>query len=114
MLPDLHDSPFYIPRTCQHFNFVDFIALNVLICVRIERGKKSWNNWVVIGVSDASFWIRLSHYTNKRMLANQDTFDQLVVTHAWERRIFGIVFGAKIFKAHTVSHLLFIKSSQIQ
>ena len=82
LLPDLHDSPLYSPRTCQHFNFVDFIALNVLIRVRIERGQKSWENWVVIGVSDACFRIRLSHCANKGMLPDQDTFDQLVVTHA--------------------------------
>ena len=35
LLPDFHNCPFYSPSICEHFDFVDFISLNVEISLWI-------------------------------------------------------------------------------
>ncbi|MFN7881242.1 MAG: hypothetical protein ACK5NI_02065, partial [bacterium] len=35
LMPDLHDCPFHSPSVSEHFDFVDFIALNVEISLQI-------------------------------------------------------------------------------
>jgi len=74
---------------------------------------------MVIAVSYATFWVRLSHSTNKRMLADHYTLDQLIIIHSnfvanctilWKSWIFAIIFTTKLFKIIAIFDFFFIKS----
>ena len=62
-----------------------------------------------VGVSDASFWVRLSHLAYQRMLVHHYTLDKLLKIVHREQRIFSVVLVAKVFEVETTLHFLFIE-----
>ena len=64
---------------------------------------------MVIGASDASFWICLSHLAYQRVLIDHNTLDQLVEIVHREQRIFSVVFITKVSEVSTILHFLFIE-----
>ena len=64
---------------------------------------------MVVGASDAFFWVRLSHLAYQRMLVHHYTLDQLVKIVHREQRIFSVVLVAKVFEVETTLHFLFIE-----
>ena len=64
---------------------------------------------MVVGTSDASLWVRLSHLAYQRMLVHHYTLDQLVEIVHREQRIFSVVFVTKVSKVSTILHFLFIE-----
>ena len=65
---------------------------------------------MVVGASDASFRVRLSHLAYQRMLVHHYTLDQLVEVVHREQRIFSVVFVTKVSEVgETTLHFLFIE-----
>lgn len=62
-----------------------------------------------VGASDASFWVRLSHLANQRVLVDHYTLDQLVEIVHREQRILSVVFITKVSEVSTILHFLFIE-----
>ena len=62
-----------------------------------------------VGASDASFWVRLSHLANQRVLVDHYTLDQLVEIFHREQRILSVVFITKVSEVSTILHFLFIE-----
>ena len=58
---------------------------------------------------DASFWVRLSHLANQRVLVDHYTLDQLVEIVHREQRILSVVFITKVSEVSTILHFLFIE-----
>ena len=64
---------------------------------------------MVVGASDASFRVRLSHLAYQRMLVHHYTLDQLVEIVHREQRIFSVVFVTKVSEVETTLNFLFIE-----
>ena len=64
---------------------------------------------MVVGTSDASFWVRLSHLAYERVLIDHNTLDQLVEIVHREQILLSVVFITKVSKVSTILHFLFIE-----